>query len=139
MEPRNPTEQAEGVSSQPNLFDPEAVRRGSEFAEAAQPQPTSAAPSAPVLTGWRLWAERISLVVYVVFCIELGMLLAVIPWLPVWTDNTFVANSPWLHALAHQNFVRGLVTGLGLIDIWLGIWEAVKYREAKAPAPPTAP
>jgi hypothetical protein len=29
-----------------------------------------------------------------------------------------------------QNFVRGLVSGLGLVDIWMGVAEAVRYREA---------
>jgi hypothetical protein len=30
-----------------------------------------------------------------------------------------------------SNFTRGLFTGLGLIDIWLGIWEAAHYRDIK--------
>ncbi len=78
-----------------------------------------------------LWVQRISLVVFVVFCIELGMLLAVLPWTRVWTENSLLLGRPALRAIAHLNFVRGLVSGLGLIDIWIGIWEAVHYRESK--------
>lgn len=83
-----------------------------------------------------LWVHRISLIVYVMFCIEIGLLLAVLPWTRVWTDNSIVVAYPWLRQFLQQNFVRGVVTGLGLLDIWLGIWEAVHYREQKtAPVP----
>ncbi len=91
--------------------------------------PEEAAPSDDAATP--LWVQRVSLIVYVVFCIELGMLLAVLPWTHVWNDNGLLVNSPGLRAFLHQNFVRGAVTGLGLVDVWLGIWEAVHYREKK--------
>jgi len=28
--------------------------------------------------------------------------------------------------------VRGAFSGLGVIDIWLGIWEVVRYREPRS-------
>ena len=28
-----------------------------------------------------------------------------------------------------HGFVRGVVSGLGLVDIWMGVVEAVTYRE----------
>jgi hypothetical protein len=31
-----------------------------------------------------------------------------------------------------NNFVRGIVSGLGLIDIWMGVVEAITYREKAA-------
>ena len=79
-----------------------------------------------------VWLHRISLVVFVIFCIELGMLLAVLPWTPVWVNNGLVAAHPFLKSLLQGNFVRGLVTGCGLIDIWIGIWEAVHYKDPVA-------
>ncbi len=92
------------------------------------------------MKGIRLWTERVFLVIYVVFCIELGMLLAVLPWTRIWSDNSLLAAYPWLRSIAHDNFMRGVVSGIGLVDIWLGIWEAVHYRESNpAPAPPAPP
>ena len=82
-----------------------------------------------------VWLHRVSLVIFVIFCIELGMLLAVLPWTPVWTNNGFVSSNPWLKSLLQQNFVRGLVTGFGLVDIWIGIWEAVHYNDPGKPKP----
>jgi hypothetical protein len=78
-----------------------------------------------------IWARRLSLVIFVVFCVEMGMLLVVLPWTPVWNENSLLLNYPSLRAFAQQNFVRGAITGLGLVDIWMGIWEAVLYREKK--------
>ena len=84
-------------------------------------------PSSPPI-----WVQRLQLIVFVVFCVELGMLLAVLPWTRVWTENSLVLSHPGLRAVLQHNFVRGAVTGLGLVDIWLGIWEAVHYRERSA-------
>lgn len=86
----------------------------------------AATPRVPRLV---IWSQRLFLVVTVVFCIELGILLAILPWTPVWNQNNFLMGLPTLRAIVQNNFVRGLTTGLGLIDIWIGIWEAVHYRD----------
>jgi hypothetical protein len=70
-------------------------------------------------------------VIRVVFYIELGMLLAVLPWTRLWINNSLVMDFPRLNGILQMNFVRGLVTGVGLVDIWIGVWEAVRYRERK--------
>ena len=108
-----------------------------EAAEPAQPvvipiqQPgvENAPPPAQRVPRYVIWSHRLSLVVLVVFCIELGILLAILPWTPVWNQNSFLVGYPALRAAMQNNFVRGIATGLGLIDIWIGIWEAVHYRD----------
>jgi hypothetical protein len=92
----------------------------------AEAAPTTAGQPVPRFV---LWSHRLSLVVLVVFCIELGMFLAILPWIPVWNQNTFLGAYPGMRALVQNNFVRGIATGLGLVDIWIGIWEAVHYRD----------
>jgi hypothetical protein len=76
-----------------------------------------------------IWVHRLSLVVLVVFCIELGMLLAILPWTRVWTENTLLVSYPALGAFMHNNFARGAITGLGLVDMWIGVWEAIHYSD----------
>jgi hypothetical protein len=88
-------------------------------------------PSAERVPRHIIWLHRFSLVILVVFCIELGMLLAILPWTAVWNQNSFLAAHPALKAAVQSNFVRGLATGLGLVDIWIGIWEAVHYHDPK--------
>ena len=72
---------------------------------------------------------RVWLVVFVLFCLEVGILLTVLPWTRLWSDNTLLAGFPAMKEFFSSNFVRGLVSGLGLVDIWMGVAEAVTYRE----------
>lgn len=92
------------------------------------PSPPSAETSAPPLPRWM---QRLSLVIFVIFCIELGMLLLVLPWTRIWTENSLFSQYPTLKAFALNDFIRGVISGLGLVDIWIGIWEAVRYREVR--------
>jgi hypothetical protein len=81
------------------------------------------------LSGGQIWARRLGLLVFVLICLELGIALVVLPWTRVWTDNNLLLSYPTIRFWAANTFVRGAFSGLGLIDIWLGIWEAVRYRE----------
>ena len=76
-----------------------------------------------------LWVRRLWLIVFVLFCLEVGIILTVLPWTRIWTENSLLMGHPQLREFVMKNFVRGLVSGLGLIDIWMGIAEAVRYRE----------
>jgi hypothetical protein len=63
------------------------------------------------------------------FCLEVGIVLTVLPWTRIWTENSLLLGHRQVQEFLQQNFVRGLVSGLGLIDIWMGIAEAIRYRE----------
>jgi hypothetical protein len=96
--------------------------------------PAQASPSPrPAQSPPPLWVRRLWLIIYVAFCVELGMLLIVLPWKSVWHTNILLADHPVLRTIFHNYFLRGLVTGLGIIDVWLGVSEAVHYREKKPP------
>jgi hypothetical protein len=79
-----------------------------------------------------LWLRRLTLALFVIVCVEVGLVLVVFPWTHVWTDNALLIKNVALRSLAMHNFVRGLVTGLGLINVWMGIWEAVYYRDPRS-------
>ena len=76
------------------------------------------------------WLQRLWLVVFVLFCLEVGIILTVLPWTRLWTENSLLLGFPAVKAFINNGFVRGLVTGLGLVDIWMGVVEAVTYRES---------
>lgn len=76
-----------------------------------------------------IWRRRIFLVVFVLFCLEIGIILTVAPWTPFWTSNSLLLALPRVRAVLMDSFVRGLITGLGLIDIGLAVAEAVLYRD----------
>ena len=58
--------------------------------------------------------------VYVAFFLEVGLLLVVLPWSGFWEHNYFVVEWPPLEPLVTNNFVRGAVTGLGLVNLYAG-------------------
>ncbi len=83
-----------------------------------------ASASAPI------WLQRLSLLILVLFCVYLGVLVMILPWWSrIWDHNAFIQARPALRTLLHNGAVRGLISGLGLLDIWIGISEAVHYRE----------
>jgi hypothetical protein len=83
-----------------------------------------------VRRGTPVWLQRVSLFVLVLFCVYLGVLVLVLPWWPrIWDHNMFIQARPALAAFLHNGAVRGIISGLGLIDIWIGISEAVHYHD----------
>jgi len=78
-----------------------------------------------------VWTHRLSILSFVFLCAVVGVLLVILPWRPEWTDNHLLAGSPQFQAFLSQGFVRGLCSGLGVLDIWIGFWEAVHYHEEK--------
>ncbi len=116
------------MPSQPDLFpDPGAVPTavgvrsagGSTGADEAL-----TARSAPV------WLQRVSLFVLVLFCVYLGVLVMVLPWWTrIWDHNMLLEAYPAVNAFLHVGAVKGVISGLGLLDIWIGISEAVHYRD----------
>jgi hypothetical protein len=104
-------------------------RESSRGPVAPEQEPPS--PEHQRLTSGQLWARRLGLLVFVLICLELGIALLVLPWTHLWTENNLLLNYPTIRIWAANAFVRGAFSGLGLIDIWLGIWEVVSYRETK--------
>lgn len=96
--------------------------------------PAAAGQEAPA------WLQRMSLIILVLFCFYIGVIVVVLPWTPkLWDHNGWLVAHPALHTFVQQGWFRGVLSGLGLIDIWIGISEAMHYREQrrveKAPQP----
>jgi hypothetical protein len=73
----------------------------------------------------------------VAFFFEVGFVLVVIPWSAFWDRNYFAQMSPALGTFITNNFVRGAVSGLGLINIVAGLADLVSLvlaRSAERPA-----
>ena len=108
---------------QQDLFPPEASESAvSRRAPTARP----ANPPAPV------WLQRLSIVILVVFCFYVGLLLFLLPWTRYWQENHYLLTMPSLGPLLNSGVTRGIISGLGLIDIWIGISEIVHYHEHRA-------
>ena len=90
--------------------------------------PKAAAGPSPH-SGLQLWLHRTSVFLFVLISAVAGVLLVILPWTPEWTDNYLLLTFPWLRTLISTGFFRGLCSGLGLLDIWIGFWEALHYHD----------
>ena len=61
----------------------------------------------------------------IAFFLEVGFLLAVVPWTPFWDRNYFAQWVPWLQAAMVNPFVRGGVSGLGVVNMATALGELV--------------
>jgi hypothetical protein len=97
--------------------------------------PASSENSNPTMrTGADLWLHRLAVLLFVLLCAGTGVMLVIFPWSLQWSDNYLLLRFPVLQPIVTNGFVRGVCTGLGLLDLWIGFAEAVHYHEEK-PAP----
>jgi hypothetical protein len=74
------------------------------------------------------WFQRLSSVLFIIFCFELGLFLLIYPWTDAWADNYFSVAAPdrvqgaW-RELWNNTYVRGGVSGLGLVNVWIAVAE----------------
>lgn len=65
----------------------------------------------------------------VVVRVYLGLILIALPWTHFWTDNRLLLIFPHLAYIALTGAARGIVSGVGLLNIWIGIHDAIHYNE----------
>jgi hypothetical protein len=59
----------------------------------------------------------------VAYFIEAGVLLVVVPWSSFWERNYFVQAWPALEIVIRNYYVRGAVSGLGVVNVCAGLAE----------------
>lgn len=77
-----------------------------------------------------VWLQRTSLVVFVLFCFYIGGLLTLLPWSPrYWDQNAWLMGHPVIDNVMIQGWMRGVISGIGLVDVWIGVSELLHYRD----------
>jgi hypothetical protein len=86
-------------------------------------------------------SSRLSVIFYVILCLEIGIVLTVWPWVPHgWLGLSDWGNNYFLWLAAHKTgyglqravasgWVRGAVSGLGVLNLAMGIWELINFRK----------
>lgn len=69
--------------------------------------------------------------VVVAFFFEFGIALLVVPWSSFWDRNYFAEAVPIIHTVIRNNFVRGAVSGLGVINLASGLVELISLLLAR--------
>jgi hypothetical protein len=72
--------------------------------------------------------KRLLLVAYF---IEVGLLLVLVPWSPFWERNYFLTALPALQDIVRNNYLRGGVSGLGVVNLLMGFNELASVLVAR--------
>jgi hypothetical protein len=79
-------------------------------------------------------SAKLTVILFIMICFEIGGLLLVLPWHRSWQENSFlyfvteVLQAPWLSSFVVSGYFRGFISGLGLVNILIGIWEIFNFR-----------
>ena len=73
-----------------------------------------------------MW-NRLLRVVLLLMWLEIGLVLILVPWSEVWETNYFLYQYPGLGFYVKNPFLRGAISGLGVINVFLAL-EAFRRR-----------
>ena len=85
-------------------------------------------------------SSRLSVIFYIILCFEIGLVLTVLPWVPHgwwglsdWGNNYFLLLASRKVGFGIQRFVasgwvRGAVSGIGILNLGMGVWELFNFR-----------
>jgi hypothetical protein len=86
-------------------------------------------------------SAKLSVIVYIILCLEIGIFLTVAPWWPHgmwglsdWGSNYFLLYAArktgiqGLQAVVASGWVRGAVSGVGILNIGIAFWEIFNFK-----------
>ena len=86
-------------------------------------------------------SARLTVIFFIVLCLEAGLALMILPWagwwlgLGDWGDNFLLVYAAQktgfqgLQSAISSGWIRGAVTGLGLLNLLMAFWEMAHFRE----------
>jgi hypothetical protein len=109
------------MSQPPNLLSPNVPNGSADPERNGGPDPH---------VGRTLWIHRLELFLRVVIRLYVGVLVLLLPWTHLWQDNRLLNHSPQLAHIAMLGVVRGIISGIGLLNLWIALSDAIHYRES---------
>ena len=68
---------------------------------------------------------------FALYCLEAGLFFTVVPWTSIWTANSLLHSTSVLATWADNNFVRGFVSGIGMLHLILGVRELARVMRGR--------
>jgi hypothetical protein len=89
-------------------------------------------------------SAKLSVIFYIVLCFEIGLILTLLPWVPQgtlgilsdWGNNYFLlyaarkTGSYTLQSVVASGWVRGAVSGVGILNIGIAFWEIFHFKQS---------
>ena len=87
-------------------------------------------------------SAKLSVIFYIILCLEIGIVLTLLPWVPQgtlglsdWGNNYFLLYAARktglqvIQTVVASGWMRGAVTGVGLLNIGIAFWEIFHFRQ----------
>lgn len=83
--------------------------------------------------------ERLTVIFFILLCLLLGLYLILAPWDALfgpWGENALLVfvtdktGAPIIQKTVASTWFRGGVTGLGVLNILIGIWEMFHFNQS---------
>jgi hypothetical protein len=123
-----------GMSQQPEMTSPSLTASPASAPAAVadtapDPLPLPAvAPHAPQRIP--RWLERGELFLRVLLRMYIGIAVCYAPWSHMfWDQNPLFLHFPTLAIYAANGAVRGIISGLGLLNLWIAFQDAIRHRD----------
>jgi len=82
---------------------------------------------APAPSRYRWYHVALALI-FIVFCMELGMFLVIFPWSDYWDRSFFAWLTPEWRLYWANAYLRGGVSGLGIVNVYIALVEIFRLR-----------
>jgi len=84
---------------------------------------------------------KLTVIFLIVLLLMTGIILTLIPWYNLgvfgdWSDNALLAlvvqktNLPILQRTITSGWIRGAVTGLGILNLFIAFWEMAHFKQS---------
>jgi hypothetical protein len=70
---------------------------------------------------------RILRILLLLVWLELGLMLILVPWSDFWQANYFIIQFPELASVLRSAYLRGAISGLGVMNVFLAL-ESFRHR-----------
>ena len=74
------------------------------------------------------WHHKMAAVLLITFCLEIGLFLLIFPWTEYWDTNYFVSMTQQWRQYLDNMYVRGAVSGLGVVNLYISLVEVFRLR-----------
>ena len=74
------------------------------------------------------WYHKMSAILFITFCLEIGFFLLIFPWTDYWGGNYFSNLFPQMEAWWDNMYVRGAVSGLGVANLYISFAEIFRLK-----------
>ncbi len=85
-------------------------------------------------------SSRLTVIFFIILCLEIGLVLTFLPWWPHgfwglsdWGNNYLLLAASrkvgfGVQRVVASGWIRGAVSGLGILNLGMGLWEIINFR-----------